>query len=159
ANEAVLNMLDQIKDEGLSPEEFMDKVKDKESGIRLMGFGHRVCKNYDPRARIVKSTAEKILNKLGAGDERRESAMRLEGKALHDDYDVQRKLYPYVDFYTGLIYSAVGFPPRMFAPLFAIGRLPGWIAQYREMIEDKETRIGRPRQVYVGQDLRRYPGV
>ncbi|HIY85010.1 MAG TPA: citrate synthase [Candidatus Yaniella excrementavium] len=159
ANEAVLNMLDQIKDEGLSPEEFMDKVKDKESGIRLMGFGHRVYKNYDPRARIVKSTAEKILNKLGAGDERLEIAMRLEEKALNDDYFVERKLYPNVDFYTGLIYSAMGFPPRMFTPLFAIGRLPGWIAQYREMIEDKETRIGRPRQVYVGQDLRRYPGV
>lgn len=157
ANEAVLNMLDQIKDEGLSPEQFMDKVKDKESGIRLMGFGHRVYKNYDPRARIVKGTAEKILNKLGAGDERLEIAMRLEEKALNDDYFVERKLYPNVDFYTGLIYSAMGFPPRMFTPLFAIGRLPGWIAQWREMVADKETRIGRPRQVYVGEGLRHYP--
>ena len=156
ANEAVLNMLDEIKDEGTSPEDFMEKVKNKESGVRLMGFGHRVYKNYDPRARIVKGTAEKILNKLGAGDERLEIAMRLEEKALNDDYFVERKLYPNVDFYTGLIYSAMGFPPRMFTPLFALGRLPGWIAQYREMIEDKETRIGRPRQVYVGQDLRRY---
>ena len=156
ANEAVLNMLDEIRDEGTSPEDFMEKVKNKESGVRLMGFGHRVYKNYDPRARIVKGTAEKILNKLGAGDERLEIAMRLEEKALNDDYFVERKLYPNVDFYTGLIYSAMGFPPRMFTPLFALGRLPGWIAQYREMIDDKETRIGRPRQVYVGQDLRRY---
>ncbi|NWN88327.1 MAG: citrate synthase [Micrococcaceae bacterium] len=156
ANEAVLNMLDEIRDEGTSPEDFMEKVKNKESGVRLMGFGHRVYQNYDPRARIVKGTAEKILNKLGAGDERLEIAMRLEEKALNDDYFVERKLYPNVDFYTGLIYSAMGFPPRMFTPLFALGRLPGWVAQYREMIDDKETRIGRPRQVYVGQDLRRY---
>lgn len=158
ANEAVLNMLDEIQKDGLSPERFMEKVKDKDSGIRLMGFGHRVYKNYDPRARIVKSTAEKILNKLGAGDERLEIAMRLEEKALNDDYFVERKLYPNVDFYTGLIYSAMGFPTRMFTPLFALGRLPGWIAQWREMITDEETRIGRPRQVYVGQDLRHYPG-
>jgi len=158
ANEAVLNMLDQIKEEGLSPEEFMDKVKDKESGIRLMGFGHRVYKNYDPRARIVKSTAEKILNKLGGNDERLEIAMRLEERALNDDYFIERKLYPNVDFYTGLIYSAMGFPNRMFTPLFALGRLPGWIAQWREMIADDETRIGRPRQVYVGEELRHYPG-
>lgn len=158
ANEAVLNMLDQIKDQGLSPEEFMDKVKDKESGIRLMGFGHRVYKNYDPRARIVKSTAEKILNKLGGNDERLEIAMRLEERALNDDYFIERKLYPNVDFYTGLIYSAMGFPNRMFTPLFALGRLPGWIAQWREMIADDETRIGRPRQVYVGEELRHYPG-
>ncbi|HEY4536366.1 MAG TPA: citrate synthase [Enteractinococcus sp.] len=157
ANEAVLNMLNQIKDEGLSPEEFMDKVKDKKSGIRLMGFGHRVYKNYDPRARIVKSTAEKILNKLGGNDERLEIAMRLEERALNDDYFIERKLYPNVDFYTGLIYSAMGFPPRMFTPLFALGRLPGWIAQWREMISDEETRIGRPRQVYVGEGLRHYP--
>ncbi len=157
ANEAVLNMLNQIQHEGLSPEDFMDKVKDKQSGIRLMGFGHRVYKNYDPRARIVKSTAEKILNKLGGNDERLEIAMRLEERALNDDYFIERKLYPNVDFYTGLIYSAMGFPPRMFTPLFALGRLPGWIAQWREMIADEETRIGRPRQVYVGQDLRHYP--
>ena len=157
ANEAVLNMLDQIQDEGVSPEEFMDKVKNKESGIRLMGFGHRVYKNYDPRARIVKSTAEKILNKLGSNDPRLEIAMRLEERALNDDYFIERKLYPNVDFYTGLIYSAMGFPPRMFTPLFALGRLPGWIAQWREMIADQETKIGRPRQVYVGEDLRHYP--
>ncbi len=158
ANEAVLNMLDEIKEEGLTPEQFMDKVKDKESGIRLMGFGHRVYKNYDPRARIVKSTAEKILNKLGGNDERLEMAMQIEERALNDDYFIERRLYPNVDFYTGLIYSAMGFPNRMFTPLFALGRLPGWIAQWREMIADDETRIGRPRQVYVGQDLRHYPG-
>ncbi len=158
ANEAVLNMLDEIKQEGLTPEQFMDKVKDKESGIRLMGFGHRVYKNYDPRARIVKSTAEKILNKLGGNDERLEMAMQIEERALNDDYFIERKLYPNVDFYTGLIYSAMGFPNRMFTPLFALGRLPGWIAQWREMITDDETRIGRPRQVYVGEDLRHYPG-
>lgn len=157
ANEAVLNMLDQIQDEGVSPEDFMDKVKNKESGIRLMGFGHRVYKNYDPRARIVKATAEKILNKLGSNDPRLEIAMRLEERALNDDYFIERKLYPNVDFYTGLIYSAMGFPPRMFTPLFALGRLPGWIAQWREMISDQETKIGRPRQVYVGEDLRHYP--
>ena len=136
----------------------MNKVKDKESGIRLMGFGHRVYKNYDPRARIVKSTAEKILNKLGGNDERLEMAMQIEERALNDDYFIERKLYPNVDFYTGLIYSAMGFPNRMFTPLFALGRLPGWIAQWREMITDDETRIGRPRQVYVGEDLRNYPG-
>lgn len=158
ANEAVLNMLDEIQDEGMSPEDFMDKVKNKESGIRLMGFGHRVYKNYDPRARIVKATAEKILNKLGSNDPRLEIAMRLEERALNDDYFIERKLYPNVDFYTGLIYSAMGFPPRMFTPLFALGRLPGWIAQWREMITDPETKIGRPRQIYVGQDLRHYPG-
>jgi len=158
ANEAVLNMLDQIKAEGLTPEQFMDKVKNKESGIRLMGFGHRVYKNYDPRARIVKATAEKIISKLGGNDDRLQMAMRLEEHALNDDYFIERKLYPNVDFYTGLIYSAMGFPNRMFTPLFALGRLPGWIAQWREMISDDETRIGRPRQVYVGEDLRHYPG-
>src|SRR5690625_377491 len=157
ANEAVLNMLNQIQHEGLSPEQFMDKVKDRESGIRLMGFGHRVYKNYDPRARIVKNTAEKILNKLGGNDERLEIAMRLEERALNDDYFIERKLYPNVDFYTGLIYSAMGFPPRMFTPLFALGRLPGWIAQWREMITDPETLIGRRRQLQVDEGLRRQP--
>jgi citrate synthase len=106
----------------------------------------------------VKSTAEKILNKLGGNDERLEIAMRIEERALNDDYFIERKLYPNVDFYTGLIYSAMGFPNRMFTPLFALGRLPGWIAQWREMISDDETRIGRPRQVYVGEELRHYPG-
>ncbi|MFI8596179.1 citrate synthase [Kocuria koreensis] len=159
ANEAVLNMLRSIQSEGISPEDFMEKVKNKEEGVRLMGFGHRVYKNYDPRARIVKATADKILRKMGGDDELLDIAMRLEDKALADDYFVERKLYPNVDFYTGLIYKAMGFPEQMFTVLFAIGRLPGWIAQWREMMLDPSTKIGRPRQVYTGETERRYPGV
>ncbi|AXR73119.1 citrate synthase [Auritidibacter ignavus] len=158
ANEAVLNMLREIQASGATPEQFMEKVKNKEDGVRLMGFGHRVYKNYDPRARIVKSTAEKILSKLGGNDELLDIAMRLEEKALADDYFIERKLYPNVDFYTGLIYKAMGFPERMFTVLFALGRLPGWIAQWREMMQDPVKRIGRPRQIYVGEDERHYPG-
>jgi citrate synthase len=157
ANEAVLNMLRQIKSSGLQPETFMEKVKNKEAGVKLMGFGHRVYKNYDPRARIVKKTAHEILGKLGGNDELLDIAMRLEEKALADDYFIERKLYPNVDFYTGLIYKAMGFPEKMFTPLFALGRLPGWIAQWRELMEDPATKIGRPRQVYTGYDLRDYP--
>ena len=115
-----------------------------------MGFGHRVYKNYDPRAAIVRDTARGIIEKLGGGDELLDIAMKLEDYALNDDYFVERKLYPNVDFYTGLIYQAMGFPTEMFTVLFAIGRLPGWIAHWREMIEDPDTRIGRPRQVYTG---------
>ncbi len=158
ANEAVLNMLRRIQSEGIKPEDYMEKVKNKEDGVRLMGFGHRVYKNYDPRARIVKSTADKILHKIGGDDELLDIAMRLEEKALADDYFVERKLYPNVDFYTGLIYKAMGFPEQMFTVLFAIGRLPGWIAQWREMVEDPATKIGRPRQVYTGPTHREYPG-
>ena len=158
ANEAVLNMLREIQASGATPEQFMEKVKNKEDGVRLMGFGHRVYKHYDPRARIVKSTAEKILSKLGGNDELLDIAMRLEEKALADDYFIERKLYPNVDFYTGLIYKAMGFPERMFTVLFALGRLPGWIAQWREMMQDPVKRIGRPRQIYVGEDERHYPG-
>ena len=157
ANEAVLNMLRKIKSEGITPEDFMEKVKNKEDGVRLMGFGHRVYKNYDPRAKIIKKTAEDILGKMGGNDELLEIAQRLEEKALADDYFVERKLYPNVDFYTGVIYKAMGFPEKMFTVLFALGRLPGWIAQWREMIEDPATKIGRPRQIYVGQDLREFP--
>jgi citrate synthase len=134
----------------------MAKVKDKEDGVRLMGFGHRVYKNYDPRAAIVKETAHDILAKTGGGDELLEIAMRLEEIALADDYFVERKLYPNVDFYTGLIYKSMGFPTRMFTVLFALGRLPGWIAQWREMIKDPTTKIGRPRQVYTGETERDY---
>ncbi|MCT1367492.1 citrate synthase [uncultured Kocuria sp.] len=159
ANEAVLNMLRRIQSEGISPEDYMEKVKNKEDGVRLMGFGHRVYKNYDPRARIVKSTADSILEKLGGDDELLDIAKRLEDKALADDYFVERKLYPNVDFYTGLIYKAMGFPEQMFTVLFAIGRLPGWIAQWREMMQDPSTKIGRPRQVYTGHPERRYPGL
>jgi citrate synthase len=157
ANEAVLAMLDQIQNEGLSPEDFMEKVKNKEDGVKLMGFGHRVYKNYDPRAKIIKGYAHDILERLGGDNEMLDIAMRLEEKALADDYFVERKLYPNVDFYTGLIYKAMGFPERMFTVLFAIGRLPGWIAQWREMVQDPETKIGRPRQLYVGEGERSYP--
>jgi citrate synthase len=134
----------------------MKKVKNKEDGVRLMGFGHRVYKNYDPRAAIIKETADEIINKLGGDDEMLDIAKQLEGIALSDDYFVERKLYPNVDFYTGLIYKAMGFPSKMFTVLFAIGRLPGWIAQWREMMEDPETKIGRPRQVYIGATERDY---
>ena len=121
-------MLRQIQATGQTPEQFMEKVKNKEEGVRLMGFGHRVYKNYDPRARLVKYTAHEILGKLGGNDELLDIALRLEEKALADDYFIERKLYPIVDFYTGLIYKAMGFPEKMFTVLFAIGRLPGWIA-------------------------------
>ncbi|BDA63799.1 citrate synthase [Actinomyces capricornis] len=158
ANEAVLRMLDMIQTSGMSTSEFVRKVKDKEDGVRLMGFGHRVYKNYDPRAAIVKETAHDVLTRLGGGDGDRklEIAMELEEVALKDDYFVSRKLYPNVDFYTGLIYQAMGFPTKMFTPLFALGRLPGWIAQFREMIADPAKRIGRPRQVYNGSTERHY---
>ncbi|MFQ6483734.1 citrate synthase [Brachybacterium epidermidis] len=156
ANAAVMEMLNLIRDEGIDPRDFMEKVKNKEDGIRLMGFGHRVYKNYDPRARIVKSIADTVLERLGVNDERLELAMKLEEIALNDDYFVERKLYPNVDFYTGIIYKAMGFPTQMFTVLFAIGRLPGWIAQWQEMIHDPDTKIGRPRQIYTGHPERPY---
>ena len=156
ANEAVLRMLDQIAGSGLTVDQFITKVKNKEDGVRLMGFGHRVYKNYDPRAALVKASAHDVLTRLGKRDEKLDIAMELEEVALNDDYFVERHLYPNVDFYTGLIYSAMGFPTKMFTPLFALGRLPGWIAQYREMVNDPMTRIGRPRQVYVGAVERDY---
>ncbi|BBE23433.1 citrate synthase [Arthrobacter sp. MN05-02] len=159
ANEAVLNMLRDIQAKGMHPEDFMEKVKKKEDGVKLMGFGHRVYKNYDPRAKIVKATAHDILNKLGGNDELLDIAMRLEEKALADDYFIERKLYANVDFYTGLIYKAMGFPEKMFTVLFAIGRLPGWIAQWREMMQDPQTKIGRPRQLYTGEGERHYPAI
>ena len=156
ANEAVLRMLNQIRDTGESVQSYVDKVKSKAEGVRLMGFGHRVYKNYDPRAALVKETAHDVLSRLGKRDELLDIAMELEDIALNDDYFKERKLYPNVDFYTGLIYSAMGFPTKMFTPLFALGRLPGWIAQYVEMTEDPSTKIGRPRQVYVGSTERDY---
>jgi citrate synthase len=156
ANAAVLSMLEGIRDNEGNADEFVRKVKNKEPGVRLMGFGHRVYKNYDPRAAIVRDTARGIIEKLGGGDEMLDIAMRLEEYALEDDYFVERKLYPNVDFYTGLIYQAMGFPTEMFTVLFAIGRLPGWIAHWREMIDDPDTRIGRPRQVYTGPTERSY---
>jgi len=150
ANAAVLEMLEHIRDTGGNVDEFVARVKNKEAGVRLMGFGHRVYKNYDPRAKIVKATADEILDKIGTNDHLIDLAKQLEERALSDDYFISRKLYPNVDFYTGLIYRAMGFPTRMFTVLFALGRLPGWIAHYREMIKDPATKIGRPRQVYTG---------
>jgi len=159
ANQAVLEMLDEIKASGSNADEFVRKVKNKEDGVKLMGFGHRVYRNYDPRAAIVKQTAHTILEKLGGDDELLDIAMALEEAALTDDYFVERKLYPNVDFYTGLIYRAMGFPTRMFTVLFAMGRLPGWIAHWREMHEDPATKIGRPRQIYTGYTERDYKDV
>ena len=156
ANEAVLRMLHQIRDTGEPVQSFVHKVKSKAEGVRLMGFGHRVYKNYDPRAALVKETAHEVLSRLGKRDELLDIAMELEDIALNDDYFKARKLYPNVDFYTGLIYSAMGFPTKMFTPLFALGRLPGWISQYVEMTTDPATKIGRPRQVYVGEVERDY---
>ncbi len=158
ANQAVLEMLGKLHASGDDPKHFMEKVKNKQDGVRLMGFGHRVYKNYDPRAAIIKKAADDILEKLGHNDPLLEIAKGLEEIALADDYFVERKLYPNVDFYTGLIYKAMGFESKMFTVLFAIGRLPGWIAQWREMMNDPETKIGRPRQIYTGAPERNYPG-
>ena len=156
ANEAVLAMLADIQSNGGDATDFMTRVKNKEQGVRLMGFGHRVYKNYDPRAAIVKESAHAVLTALGEADELLDIAMTLEEIALKDDYFISRKLYPNVDFYTGLIYKAMGFDQSMFTPLFALGRMPGWIAQWREMMTDPATKIGRPRQVYTGAVERDY---
>jgi citrate synthase len=157
ANEAVLTMLREIKESGESVEKFVERVKNKEDGIRLMGFGHRVYKNFDPRAKLVKESADEVLAALGVKDDLLDIAKELEAVALGDDYFIERKLYPNVDFYTGVIYKAMGFPPRMFTVLFAIGRLPGWIAHWREMNNDPSTKIGRPQQLYVGEPRRDWP--
>ena len=156
ANQAVLEMLDKIHRSGGGVNTFIRQVKNREDGVKLMGFGHRVYKNYDPRAAIVKKTAYEVFDALGVSDPLLDIALRLEEVALSDDFFISRKLYPNVDFYTGLIYKAMGFPTRMFTVMFALGRLPGWIAQWREMIEDPQTKIGRPRQVYVGATERPY---
>ena len=155
ANQSVLEMLEKIRLSGGDVREFVRKVKSREDGVKLMGFGHRVYKNYDPRARIVKEQADKILGKLGGDDELLDIAKSLEEAALTDDFFVERKLYPNVDFYTGVIYRAMGFPTRMFTVLFALGRLPGWIAHWREMHEEP-NKIGRPRQIYTGYGERDY---
>ncbi|MFI5608482.1 citrate synthase [Amycolatopsis sp. NPDC051903] len=156
ANAAVLDMLESIRDEGGDVASFVNRVKNKEKGVKLMGFGHRVYKNYDPRAKIIKNTADEILGKIAGGDQLLDIAKKLEETALSDDYFVERKLYPNVDFYTGLIYRALGFPTKFFTVLFALGRLPGWIAHWREMINDPQTKIGRPRQIYTGHASRDY---
>ena len=159
ANQAVLEMLQQIHDAGGDPDDFMRRVKAKEPGVKLMGFGHRVYKNYDPRAAIAKRATRDVLDRMGKADPLLDIAMRLEEVALADDYFVERKLYPNVDFYTGVIYKAMGFPTQMFTVLFALGRLPGWIAQWREMIADPATKIGRPRQLYTGEPERDFVGI
>ncbi|MCC3653917.1 MULTISPECIES: citrate synthase [Streptomyces] len=150
ANQSVLEMLEGIKNSGGDVDTFIRKVKNKEDGVKLMGFGHRVYKNFDPRAKIIKAAAHDVLASLGKSDELLDIALKLEEHALADDYFVERKLYPNVDFYTGLIYRAMGFPTEMFTVLFALGRLPGWIAQWHEMIKEPGSRIGRPRQIYTG---------
>ncbi|MEE4001375.1 citrate synthase [Tenacibaculum sp. FZY0031] len=155
ANQAVLEMLEAIKEDGGDTKKYMAKAKDKNDPFRLMGFGHRVYKNFDPRARIIKKAADEVLNDLGVQDPILEIAKGLEQEALNDPYFVERKLYPNVDFYSGIIYRAMGIPVEMFTVMFALGRLPGWIAQWREMRLNKEP-IGRPRQVYVGENLREF---
>ena len=155
ANQAVVEMLDQIKEDGGNVQKWVDKAKDKNDEFRLMGFGHRVYKNFDPRARIIKKAADQVLEKMGIHDESLEIAKKLEQAALEDDYFISRKLYPNVDFYSGLIYRAFGIPTEMFTVMFAVGRLPGWIAQWIEMRQNNEP-IGRPRQIYVGEPKRSY---
>jgi citrate synthase len=156
ANQEVLEMLQHIADNGGDVAPYIDRAKDHNDPFRLMGFGHRVYKNYDPRARIIKEAADRVLAKLGTRDPLLDIALELERVALNDPYFVSKKLYPNVDFYSGLIYRALGFPVNMFTVLFAIGRLPGWIAQWREMLHDPDSRIGRPRQLYTGAPERNY---
>jgi citrate synthase len=158
ANQAVIEMLQQIKEDGGDVDKWVAKAKDKNDSFRLMGFGHRVYKNFDPRAKIIKKACDDILEKLGINDETLEIAKKLEEVALSDPYFVERKLYPNVDFYSGIIYTALGFPTEMFTVLFALGRLPGWIAQWKEMKANKEP-IGRPRQIYVGAVDRDYTDI
>ena len=156
ANQAVLEMLGELRKEGVDTKTFVSQVKDKKSVRKLMGFGHRVYKNYDPRAKIIKGHADEILRASGKSNALLDMALELEEAALNDDYFIERKLYPNVDFYTGLIYEAMGFPAQFFTALFALGRLPGWIAQWREQATDPARKIGRPRQVYTGEVLRDY---
>jgi citrate synthase len=155
ANQAVIEMLEKIKNDGGDVDKWVNKAKDKNDSFRLMGFGHRVYKNFDPRAKIIKKACDDILAKLGINDPVLDIAKRLEEVALSDPYFVERKLYPNVDFYSGIIYRALGFPTEMFTVLFALGRLPGWIAQWKEMRENGDP-IGRPRQIYVGENDREY---
>jgi citrate synthase len=158
ANQSVIEMLEAIKADGGDAKKYLDKAKDKNDPFRLMGFGHRVYKNFDPRAKIIKKAADDVLSKLGVKDPILEIAKELEYAALNDQYFIDRKLYPNVDFYSGIIYRALGIPTDMFTVMFALGRLPGWIAQWKEMIENNEP-IGRPRQVYVGENERDYVSI
>ena len=159
ANEAVIRTLEQVVDDGGNVQKWVDRAKDPDDSFRLAGFGHRVYKNFDPRATIIKAAADRVLRATSADGQLFEVAKRLEEVALHDEYFVSRKLYPNVDFYSGLIYRAIGFPKNMFTNCFAIGRLPGWIAQWKEMLAAEETKIGRPRQVYVGSKSRDYMAI
>lgn len=156
ANEAVIKMLEAIKNDNNNVEKYVNMAKDKDSGFRLMGFGHRVYKNFDPRARILKNAADSILQKLGKKDPLLDIAKQLEKVALEDPYFIERKLYPNVDFYSGIIYRALGIPTEMFTVMFALGRLPGWIAQWKESREDPDFRIHRPRQIYIGPTERHF---
>jgi citrate synthase len=156
ANQAAMEVLEAVRDDGGDVDKYVKKAKDPNDPFKLSGFGHRVYKNYDPRARILKGTADRVINELGKKDELLEIALRLEEVALTDDYFIERKLYPNVDFYSGLIYRAMGFPTKMFPVLFAIGRLPGWIAHWKEANESPKTKIGRPRQIYTGATERKY---
>jgi citrate synthase len=158
ANQAVLEMLEAIKEDGGDTKKYMAKAKDKNDPFRLMGFGHRVYKNFDPRATIIKKAADEVLKDLGVEDPILEIARGLEQEALNDSYFVDRKLYPNVDFYSGIIYRAMGIPVEMFTVMFALGRLPGWIAQWKEMRLNKEP-IGRPRQIYTGENLRPFKSI
>jgi citrate synthase len=159
ANQAVIEMLQRIKADGGDIQKYVKMAKDQENHFRLSGFGHRVYKNHDPRARIIKDMAHKLLDEMGSHDDLFDIALQLEDVALNDQYFIDRKLYPNVDFYSGLIYRAMGFPTQMFPVLFAIGRLPGWIAHWKEMMEDPRTKIGRPRQIYVGPTERPYVSI
>ena len=156
ANQAVIEMLQMIQADGGDYKKYMDMAKDKTSDFRLMGFGHRVYKNFDPRAQILKKAADSVLEELGKSDPLLDIAKGLEEIALRDDYFISRKLYPNVDFYSGIIYRALGIPVDMFTVMFALGRLPGWIAQWQEMRNDPQTRINRPRQIYTGATERNY---
>ncbi len=156
ANQAVLDMLQHIHSAGGKTKDYIERSKQKDSGFRLMGFGHRVYKNFDPRATIIKKSCDRVLEKLGTSDPLLDIALELEEAALNDDYFVERKLYPNVDFYSGILYRALGIPTDMFTVMFAIGRLPGWIAHWKEMINAPDARIGRPRQIYTGHTAREY---
>jgi citrate synthase len=156
ANQAVIEMLEEIKASGGDYKKFIDDVKNKRDNRRLMGFGHRVYKNFDPRAKILKKMCDEVLVTLGIKDPLLDIAKSMEEIALKDDYFVSKKLYPNVDFYSGIIYRALGIPTNMFTVMFALGRLPGWIAHWKEMVEDKDTKIGRPRQIYTGEKIRHY---
>jgi citrate synthase len=156
ANQAVIEMLEEIRSSGTDYKKFLDDVKNKRDNRRLMGFGHRVYKNFDPRAKILKKMCDEVLNFLGVKDPLLDIAKSMEEVALKDDYFISKKLYPNVDFYSGIIYRALGIPTNMFTVMFALGRLPGWIAHWKEMVDDKDTKIGRPRQIYTGERIRKY---